>query len=370
MVPGSLVLLAGDPGIGKSTLLLQAANALARQVGPVLYSSGEESLQQIRMRSQRLSGLSDRLFVAAATEISALEAHLEAVQPSIVVVDSIQSAYEPELASAPGTVTQVRECAGRMMRIAKGSGVAAFLVGHVTKEGAVAGPKLLEHMVDTVLYLEGDRQLGYRLLRAAKNRFGSTNELGIFEMTDHGMVEVSNPSQVFLIEHRPGTPGTAVIATMEGTRSLLVEVQALVSAAPPFGAPRRTASGVDHHRMSLILAVLEKRASLPLGHHDVYINVPGGVRITEPAADLGLALAVASSFRDAPLGSGLACCGEIGLTGEIRPVSHLDRRVAEAVRLGFTRCLVPVAAMKKLRRTTAQLVGVEDLGQAIQVAMA
>lgn len=341
LVPGAVMLLAGDPGIGKSTLLLQAANGFAVSGAPCLYVSGEESLAQIAMRGRRLGPPAEALLLFAETEVGAIEAEVARISPGMLVVDSIQATYCADADSLPGTVTQVRECAGRFLRIAKDLHLPTFLVGHVTKEGAVAGPRLLEHMVDVVLSLEGDRHSGYRVLRSSKNRFGSADELGLFQMSERGLEGVPDASAALLSERRPGTPGSVVVAAMEGSRPLLVEVQALVAQAPPYGSPRRSVTGVDYARTCLILAVLEKQAGLPLAAHDVFVNAPGGVRVTEPAVDLGLALAIASSFREAPVRPDTACVGEVGLTGEVRSVPMLERRLLELHRHGFRRCLVP-----------------------------
>lgn len=370
VVNGSVVLLAGDPGIGKSTLLLQAASNFAGKHGASLYISGEESIAQLKLRAKRLGPMSDRLLVAAESQVEAIATHIERVAPALAVVDSIQSIRCADLDSPPGSVSQVRECALRLMMSAKQRGLPVFLVGHVTKEGAVAGPRVLEHMVDTVLYLEGDSNFSYRLLRAVKNRFGSTNELGVFQMVEEGLEEVPNPSAAFLMERRRGVSGSAVVATVEGTRPLLVEVQALVSSAPPYASPRRSSTGVDYHRVSLVLAILEKRVGIPLAAQDLYINVPGGVRVHEPAADLGIALALASSFKDRPLREDTVCFGEVGLTGEIRAVSMADRRVQEARRLGFERCIVPRGAGGgRSEHADSGAVPVSELAEAIQQAL-
>jgi DNA repair protein RadA/Sms len=370
VVNGSVVLLAGDPGIGKSTLLLQAASSHAEKHGTSLYISGEESIAQLKLRAKRLGPISDRLLVAAESQVEAIAAHIEGVAPALAVVDSVQSIRCADLDSPPGSVSQVRECALRLMMSAKQKGLPVFLVGHVTKEGAVAGPRVLEHMVDTVLYLEGDPNLSYRLLRAVKNRFGSTNELGVFQMVEEGLEEVPNPSAAFLMERRRGVSGSAVVATMEGTRPLLVEVQALVSAASPYASPRRSATGLDYHRVLLVLAVLEKRVGLPLATQDLYINVPGGVRVHEPGADLGIALSVASSFKDRPLREDTVCFGEVGLTGEIRAVSMADRRVQEARRLGFQRCIFPRPVGERRKEyPDFGVVPVSELAEAMQQAL-
>jgi len=339
VVAGSLVLVGGDPGIGKSTILIQAANHLSQSAGKVLYVSGEESAEQIKLRSNRLGIASADLLVVSETDITAVEQHIGATGARCVFIDSIQTMYDPELNSAAGTVSQVRSCTGTLVRIAKDSGLPIFIVGHVTKEGSLAGPRVLEHMVDTVLYFEGDRHQTYRILRAVKNRFGSTDELGIFEMREEGLVEVANPSEALLSERPAHGIGSVVTATIEGSRPILVEIQALV-APTYFPAPRRTCTGVDYNRMLMILAVLEKRVGLSLGNKDVFINVAGGIKIVEPAADLAMALAVASSLMDSGVDSNVIALGEIGLSGEIRSVGQTDRRLKEAARLGFKRAVM------------------------------
>lgn len=339
VVPGSLILVGGDPGIGKSTLLLQVAHQFSKQY-KVLYVSGEESLRQIRIRADRLGALSTRLLLVSETNVTVIERHLRTVVPPIAIIDSIQTIFNSEVVSAPGSVAQVRECAAQFMRLAKSSGISVFLVGHVTKEGMLAGPRVLEHMVDTVLYLEGDRHQSFRILRGVKNRFGSTNEIGIFDMQGRGLIEVTNPSEIFLNQHPQGAvPGAAVAACLEGSRPLLVEIQALISPAG-YGVPRRMTAGVDHNRVALIIAVLEKKVGLNLGHCDIYVNAVGGVKLDEPAVDLGIALALVSSFRNAPIDSGLAVAGEVGLTGELRPVPGAAKRVNEAFKLGFNHFLL------------------------------
>lgn len=340
VVPGSVVLIGGDPGIGKSTLLLQASALLAEEGKPVLYVSGEESVQQLKMRADRLGLQQPNLFVVAEVSLEQILAHIEQLHPRLTVVDSIQAVSSEELDSSAGSVSQVKACATALLRQAKATGIPVFLVGHVTKAGAIAGPRVLEHVVDAVLYLEGDRFHTYRLLRSVKNRFGSTNEVGVFEMTEQGMSEVNNPSEAFLAERLPDAAGSAIAVTMEGTRPLLVEIQALASTTS-FGLPRRTANGVDTNRLLLLVAVLSKRVGLRLFDQDVFVNVVGGMRISEPAADLALALAVASSLQNAPLPGDLAAVGEVGLSGELRAVGHLSRRLNEAAKLGFERCIVP-----------------------------
>ncbi|HBV98256.1 MAG: DNA repair protein RadA [Peptococcaceae bacterium BICA1-7] len=369
VVPGSLILLGGDPGIGKSTLLIQAASRISESGKKVLYVSGEESAQQVRLRASRLGIGSDRLYLLAETDIDRIESVIRDNRPETVILDSIQAVYKPDLSSSPGGVSQVRECAAQMMRLAKTEGIAIFLVGHVTKEGALAGPRVLEHMVDTVLYFEGDRHHSFRILRGVKNRFGSTNEIGIFQMESEGLKEIINPSEMFMANcSREEVAGSVVVSTMEGSRPLLVEIQALVCSTG-FGTPRRMTAGVDFNRVSLILAVLEKRVGLHLGGQDSYVNAVGGVKIDEPAADLGIALALTSSFREKPVGR-LAAVGEIGLTGEIRPVPQLDKRITEASRLGFTTCLVPGrSGAVSIKGSSINILRVETLEQAIEIAM-
>jgi DNA repair protein RadA/Sms len=341
VVPGSLILVGGDPGIGKSTLLLQTAATMAEATGrPVLYVSGEESARQIKMRADRLAVRNENLYVVTETGLEAILHHAEQVEPVAMIVDSIQTVTSEELTSAAGSISQVRQAASHFRWWAKAEGVAVFLVGHVTKEGAIAGPKVLEHIVDTVLYLEGDHFHTYRLLRSAKNRFGATSEVGVFEMQERGMVEVPNPSEVFLAERMVNAPGSAIAVTMEGTRPLLVEIQALASHSS-FGHPRRTANGVDFNRLLLIAAVLSRRVGLRLYDQDVFANVIGGLQVGEPAADLAVAVAIGSSVRDRPVAADLAMVGEVGLSGEVRAVGHTAARLKEAARLGFRRCLLP-----------------------------
>ena len=335
VVPGSLILVGGDPGIGKSTLLLQISHLLSGK-RQVLYVSGEESLGQIRMRADRLGTLSQSLLLATETDIDVIEGYLNNLNPAVVVIDSIQTIYKNEFSSVPGSVGQVRECTASLTRIAKSKGISFFLVGHVTKEGSLAGPRVLEHMVDTVLYLEGERYQSFRILRGVKNRFGSTNEIGVFEMGEKGLKQVENPSLLFLNRYNgDGAPGTAIVSSLEGTRPLLVEIQALVSGTG-YGTPRRMTAGVDHNRVALIGAVLEKRVGLSLGSYDMYVNAVGGVKLDEPAVDLGIALALASSFRDRPVEPGLVVAGEIGLTGELRPVAGAAKRANEVFKLGYS----------------------------------
>ena len=340
LVPGALVLIGGDPGIGKSTLILQAAGALAEEHAPILYVSAEESPQQIKLRADRLGVETDDILVLAETDLDAILATAEDANPGVLVVDSIQTVMIDEITSAAGSVSQVRECTSRIMQWAKPRNIPVFIVGHVTKEGAIAGPRVLEHMVDAVLYLEGERFHQYRILRAVTNRFGSTDEVGVFQMIGDGLREVRNPSEAFLEERSAMAPGTTVAVTMEGSRPILVEVQALATPSN-FSMPRRSANGLDANRLQLLVAVLQKRVGLGLGTQDVYANVVGGMRINEPAADLAIAVAVASSLREKPVDPGTVCIGEIGLAGEIRSVNNLERRIQEASRLGFRRAIVP-----------------------------
>ncbi len=343
VVPGSLTLVGGDPGIGKSTLLLQTAALMAETMGrPVLYVSGEESARQIRMRADRLGIDNDNLFVVTETDLDVILHHAVEIEPWVMIVDSIQTVTADELSSAAGSISQVRHAATRFRGWAKASGVAIFLVGHVTKAGAIAGPKTLEHIVDTVLYLEGERFHAYRLLRSVKNRFGATSEVGVFEMREKGLIEVANPSEMFLAERMVNAPGSAIAVTMEGTRPLLVEIQALASHST-FGHPRRTANGVDYNRLLLIAAVLSRRVGLRLFEQDVFASVVGGLQVEEPAADLAVAVAIASSVRDRPVVADLTIVGEVGLSGEVRTVGHTSSRLNEAARLGFKRCVLPRA---------------------------
>lgn len=369
VVPGSVVLIGGDPGIGKSTLLLQVSNLLARGDGAVLYVSGEESAQQIKMRADRLGTLEPGLFVLAEINLEQIMLQIEQLKPRLVIIDSIQSVYSDELTAAAGSVSQVRECASRLLRLAKSTHIPIFIVGHVTKTGAIAGPRVMEHIVDTVLYLEGERFHSFRLLRSVKNRFGSTNEVGVFEMRDEGMVEVANASESFLAERLPHAAGSAVAITLEGTRPLLVEIQALASTTS-FGLPRRTSNGIDLNRLLLLVAVLSKRVGLRLGDQDIFVNVVGGLRINEPAADVSVALAIASSFRNAPVPPDLAVVGEVGLSGELRSVSHLDRRLREAAQLGFKRCLAPYSPkIKKHTPEGLEVISSRVLAEALDIAL-
>ena len=377
IVPGSVVLIGGDPGIGKSTLMLQTALAMAQSV-PVLYVSGEESERQIKMRAARLwrspegekRPFPDNLLLVTETDLQAILEHVQTVQPQLLIVDSIQTVYLPELQSSAGSVTQVRETASRLRELAKTSGLSVFLIGHVTKEGVIAGPRVLEHIVDTVLYLEGDRFQAYRLLRSVKNRFGTTSEVGVFEMRAEGLQEVPNPSEAFLAERMVNAPGSAIAVTMEGTRPLLVEVQGLTNPTP-FGNPRRTANGIDFNRLLLVTAVLSRHAGVRLGEQDVFVNVVGGLKVGEPAADLAVAAALASSARNTPVRADAVLIGEIGLSGELRTVSQMDARLREATNLGFKFAIIP----KRVSRSAAsfpdgiQVLEARSLGQALKFAL-
>ncbi len=368
VVRGSLVLIGGEPGAGKSTLLLQAARELAKARPPVLYVSAEESAAQVKLRADRLGIAGDGLLLWAETDLNAVQAALDDVKPQTLIVDSIQTVFLPDLESAPGSVAQVRECGARLMTQAKGRGLATFLVGHVTKEGALAGPRVLEHLVDTVLYFEGEAHHAYRVLRAVKNRFGSTNEIGVFEMAARGLVEVANPSGFFLSERPVDAPGSVVVASLEGTRPMLLELQALVSRAS-FGTPRRTVLGADYNRVCLLLAVLEKRAQLPIGNQDVFVNVAGGARVVEPAADLGIVLAAASSYMERPLPADVVVLGEIGLTGEVRAVAGLEARLRAAAQLGFRSAVVPKSSAAELRSASISVRGVGTVTEALEALL-
>jgi DNA repair protein RadA/Sms len=366
LVPGSLVLIGGDPGIGKSTLMLQALYGLARQELKVLYVSGEESVPQIRLRSRRLGTVAPHLLVVSEIDVDAILAMAQRLKPDVLVVDSIQTMFNRELTSAPGSVSQVREATVRLMLMAKQSGLPVLLVGHVTKDGAIAGPRLLEHMVDTVLYFEGDRNHVFRILRAVKNRFGSTNEIGVFEMKSAGLMEVANPSAVFLAERPTGAAGSVVTSSMEGTRPILVEIQALASATS-YATPRRTVLGLDGNRVALLVAVMEKKLGLHLMGYDVFVNVAGGARVTEPSVDLAVVAAVASSFMDKAITEGTLVLGEIGLAGEVRAIGNIDARVAEAAKMGLTRCLVPRNNVQRMNRVAGlEVVGVDTLEAAME----
>jgi DNA repair protein RadA/Sms len=369
VVRGSLVLIGGDPGIGKSTLLLQVSSQLANKQQKVLYISGEESMRQTKLRADRLSVTSENLLIYSETNLEEINLTIEQVNPQFVIVDSIQTIFHPHVTSAPGSVSQVRECTAELMRIGKTKGIAIFIVGHVTKEGSIAGPRLLEHMVDTVLYFEGERHHSYRILRAVKNRFGSTNEMGIFEMKELGLEEVENPSEIFLEERSQGASGSTVVASMEGTRPVLVEIQALISPTS-FGNPRRMATGIDHNRVSLLMAVLEKRVGLLLQNQDAYLKVAGGVKLDEPAIDLAIAVSIASSFRDQPSKATDCIIGEVGLTGEVRRVSRIEQRVQEAAKLGFERVILPANNLGGWKGPRGiELVGVHSVSEALKATL-
>ena len=368
MVKGSLVLVGGEPGAGKSTLLIQASRALAERSGPILYVSGEESAAQVKLRADRLGIATDALYFLAETDLTIIESHVAQLAPKILVVDSIQTMYLPEVESAPGSVSQVRECGARLMVQAKARGMATFLVGHVTKEGTLAGPRVLEHLVDTVLYFEGERHHAYRVLRAVKNRFGSTNEIGVFEMAEGGLVEVRNPSGFFLSERPRGASGSVIVSSLEGTRPLLLELQALVAPAN-FGAPRRTVIGADYNRVCLLLAVLEKRVGLPLMTQDAFVNVAGGGKVAEPAADLGVVIAAASSYLDRPVRGDVVVIGEVGLTGEVRAVSGLPARLKEAAALGFASAVVPQNNLAAKEPLALEVQGVGSVEEAVKALL-
>lgn len=367
VVPGSLVLVGGDPGIGKSTLLLQVCQKLAAAEKKILYISGEESLKQIKLRANRMGEFAESLYLLCETNLNIIREVINEQKPDMVVIDSIQTMYDEEVGSAPGSVSQVRESTNVFMQLAKGLGISIFIVGHVTKEGTVAGPRVLEHMVDTVLYFEGDRHASYRILRGVKNRFGSTNEIGVFEMQEKGLTEVENPSE-FMLSGRPEyASGSVVACTMEGTRPMLMEIQALVCKSN-FGMPRRTAAGMDYNRVNLLMAVLEKRLGLPLSGCDAYVNIAGGIRLNEPAADLGIVMAIASSYKNRPISENTIVFGEVGLSGEVRAVTMPDQRVAEAKKLGFKTCIIPEVSVKGLGKIKGiEIVGVRSVKEAIQV---
>ena len=365
IVPGSMILVGGDPGIGKSTLLLQVCKHLADDGRKILYVSGEESLQQIKIRAERIGKFTDSLSLLCETNLDIIGEIVKREMPEIVVIDSIQTMYNENVASAPGSVSQVRESTGTLMQMAKGLGIAFFIIGHVTKEGVVAGPRVLEHMVDTVLYFEGDRHAAYRILRGVKNRFGSTNEIGVFEMRSAGLKEVENPSEFMLGGKPEGASGSVVACSMEGTRPILLEVQALVCHSN-FGIPRRTAAGTDFNRVNLLMAVLEKRVGLQMGACDAYVNIAGGIKMNEPAIDLGIVLALVSSYKNRPIDEKTICFGEVGLSGEVRAVNMAEQRVLEAKKLGFSTCILPEvskASMKKIEGI--RLIGVKNVKDAI-----
>lgn len=367
IVPGSLVLVGGDPGIGKSTLLLQVCQKLSAMNKKVLYISGEESLKQIKLRANRMGEFSENLYLLCETSLNLIQTAIEREKPDVVVIDSIQTMYNEEIGSAPGSVSQVRESTNVFMQLAKGMNIAIFIVGHVTKEGTVAGPRVLEHMVDTVLYFEGDRHASYRILRGVKNRFGSTDEIGVFEMRKEGLVEVENPSEFMLSGKPENASGSVVACAMEGTRPMLMEIQALVCKSN-FGMPRRTAAGIDYNRVNLLMAVLEKRVGLPLSGYDAYVNIAGGIRMNEPAVDLGIIMAVASSYKNRPVSEDTIVFGEVGLSGEVRAVTMPEQRVAEAKKLGFKVCVVPEVSLKSIGKVEGiEVIGVKSVNQTMNL---
>ena len=367
IVPGSLVLVGGDPGIGKSTLLLQVCQKLCESKRQVLYISGEESLKQIKLRANRMGEFKEDLFLLCETNLDIIRAIIEKRKPDFVVIDSIQTMYNEEVASAPGSVSQVRESTNVFMQLAKGLGISIFIVGHVTKEGTVAGPRVLEHMVDTVLYFEGDRHASYRILRGVKNRFGSTNEIGVFEMRQNGLVEVENPSEYMLSGKPEHASGSVVACSIEGTRPILIEIQALVCSSN-FGMPRRTAAGTDYNRVNLLMAVLEKRMGLHLSNYDAYVNIAGGVKMNEPAIDLGIVMALISSYKNQPIDEKTMVFGEVGLSGEVRAVSMPEQRVAEAKKLGFETCILPEVSKDMVKGIQGiKIIGVKNIADVMQL---
>ncbi len=367
LVNGSLILIGGDPGIGKSTLLLQVCQKLASQGQQVLYISGEESLKQIKLRANRMGEFSGDLCLLSETNLDVIRGVLEQERPQVAVIDSIQTMYNEDISSAPGSVSQVRESTNVLLQLAKGLGITIFIVGHVTKEGAVAGPRVLEHMVDTVLYFEGDRHAAYRILRSVKNRFGSTNEIGVFEMHSEGLVEVKNPSEYMLSGKPENASGSVVACAIEGTRPMLMEIQALVCKTS-FTMPRRTAAGIDYNRVNLLMAVLEKRLGIPLSGYDAYVNIAGGIRVDEPAADLGIVMALVSSYKNQPIPEDMIVFGEVGLSGEVRAVTMPEARVAEAKKLGFHTCVIPEVCKKSLGKVDGiKIIGVNNVNQAVNL---
>lgn len=367
IVPGSLLLVGGDPGIGKSTLLLQVCQRLCEDKHQVLYISGEESLKQIKLRANRMGEFTEDLLLLCETNLEIVKEVIKKRKPEVVVIDSIQTMYSEEVASAPGSVSQVRESTNVFMQLAKGLGISIFIVGHVTKEGTVAGPRVLEHMVDTVLYFEGDRHASYRILRGVKNRFGSTNEIGVFEMRQNGLVEVENPSEFMLNGKPENASGSVVACSMEGTRPILIEIQALVCSSN-FGMPRRTAAGTDYNRVNLLMAVLEKRVGLHLSNYDAYVNIAGGIKMNEPAVDLGIVMAIVSSYKNQPIDEKTIVFGEVGLSGEVRAVNMPEQRVAEAKKLGFTTCIMPEVSREIVKNVKGiRIVGVKTINEALQM---
>ena len=367
IVKGSLVLIGGDPGIGKSTLLLELTRNLCSDHVKMLYISGEESLSQIKMRAERIGSFTSDLSILCETDLDTISAVIDRTRPSLVIIDSIQTMYSEAVGSAPGSVSQVRESTNVLMHIAKTMGITVFVVGHVTKEGNVAGPRVLEHMVDTVLYLEGDRYASYRVLRGVKNRFGSTNEIGVFEMKGAGLVEVKNPSEYMLAGRPEGAAGSVVACSMEGTRPILIEIQALVTRSN-FGMPRRTAVGCDYNRVNLLMAVLEKRLGLKLSDYDAYVNVTGGMRMNEPAVDLGIVMAIVSSYKDTPIDDHIICFGEVGLSGEVRSVTNAEQRVREAAKLGFNKCILPKSSIRGMTKVDGvQYYGIDFVSAVVKL---
>ena len=366
LVKGSLILLGGEPGIGKSTLILQLCDKV-KEEGKVLYVSGEESAEQIKLRADRLQIKNDDILFLGETDIDVIDTAIEEVSPKLVIIDSIQTMYSDEITSAAGSVSQVREITARVMKTCKQKEITTIIIGHVTKDGNIAGPRVLEHMVDTVLYLEGERYFSYRVLRGVKNRFGSTNEIGMFEMQQEGMTEILNPSSILISEREENPAGSVIVASVEGTRSLLVELQSLVTPSV-FGLPRRTANGMDYNRLTLLIAVLEKKAGLMLGNQDVYLNVVGGIRLNEPALDLGIIMAVASSFKNKPIDKSCVAIGEVGLTGEIRAVNLIEKRLKEAEKLGFKKCIIPENNKKLLKeKYKLDIIGVKNINEVIKI---
>lgn len=364
-VKGSLVLLGGEPGIGKSTLILQLCDKIKGD-GEVLYVSGEESGEQIKIRADRLGITNDDIMFLGETDVNAIESKIDSMNPKLVIIDSIQTMYSEDISSAPGSVSQVREITARIMKMCKSKGITTIIIGHVTKDGNIAGPRVLEHMVDTVLYLEGERYFSYRILRGVKNRFGSTNEIGMFEMRNEGLVEISNPSSVLLTERNENTPGSVIVASLEGTRPILVEVQALTSQTV-FGLPRRTANGVDYNRVTLLIAVLEKIGGVNLGNQDVYLNIVGGMKVNEPAIDLGVILASASSYKSKPISQDVVAIGEVGLTGEVRSVNMIEKRIKEVEKMGFKKCIIPESNKKVLKeKFKLDIIGVSNIRDAMK----
>ena len=365
LVKGSLILLGGEPGIGKSTLILQLCEKVQGE-GKVLYVSGEESAEQIKLRADRLEVKSEELMFLGETDIDIVKEAISEMQPKLVIIDSIQTMYSDEITAAAGSVSQVREITAQIMRVCKAQQITTIIIGHVTKEGNIAGPRVLEHMVDTVLYLEGERYNTYRILRAVKNRFGSTNEIGMFEMRGEGMCEITNPSDVLISEREDNPPGSCIVSCMEGTRSMLVELQALTSQSV-FGYPKRTANGIDYNRLALLIAVLEKRAGMNLGNQDVYLNVVGGLKISEPSIDLGILMVTASSYKNKPIEKGIAIMGEVGLTGEVRRINMIEKRLKEAEKLGFKKCIIPESNKKGLKeKFKLDIIGVKDINEAMK----